>query len=284
MKDQIISSLELDIRIRKTILQTSKEAQKNYRSQKSCLDSNLALLTNTPVGLKLPSRKFKRLIGYLILYHYYPCERSVFAYFHIDLQDHLEETEAFWLKVLQEDKVLFLKWLEEQQTITLHQFYAGICNVTNLISLLDEIKFLFEEKLKAPRRVIRRKGYRDKGSLGPEDSRALRSEEGKDFYLLLYQLELEEKEMLRSDLCQLLREHLTEGRVLTDEQMVEFHLLSRKELQNEQSERNFTAEDYCKRRSREEVIRKEKETRRAAEITWIQDFESKEHTFESRKN
>ena len=282
MKDIEISTLELDTRISKIIISTSKNLRSTPDLQKSCRGSSLAsdeLLT----GLGFTQRKLKSLIGYLVLYHYFPFEASVYCYYHLDLQDHLEESESFWLSVLIEDKELFLQWLVEQKVVTLQQFFAGIVNTTFLLTLLDSIKFSFEEKLKKPKRVIRRKGYRDKGSRGPDDSRILNEELSNDFYLTMLQFEREERIRVRHQESLLLKEHLREGRVLTDELMLKFRLLEVKKGEtDEQSNTDSQIEDYCKRRSCDEIIRQRRKDQEAAERARIEAIESKGLTSESR--
>jgi hypothetical protein len=176
-----------------------------------------------PVGINFLSRKYKMLLSYLLIYHYYPLEASVLCYIHLDLLEILKKTESFWLCVLL-DKQNFLKYLEVQETMTLQQFFSGICNNKNIQQALDNIVLRFEEKLRKPKRIIRRKGYRDKGSLGNFDSKLRKQELENEFYFSLVQFEKEEKEALRSDYCTLLEEYLNEGRVLTDELLIEFKI------------------------------------------------------------
>lgn len=283
MKDIEISTLELDTRIRKIILSTSKKSRSTLDLHRSCRGSSLAS-DELPTGLSFSIRRLKPLIGYLILYHYYPFEASVYCYYHLDLQDHLEGSESYWLSVLIEDKELFLKWLAKQKIVTVQQFFAGIVNEENLLYLLETIKFSFEEKLKSPKRVIRRKGYRDKGSRGPDDSRALNEELRDDFYLTLYQFEQEEKIRVRHQESLLLKEHLNEGRVLTDELMLRFRLIEvKKGVQNEQSNNDSQIEDYVKRRSCEDLVRQRRKDQKAKERARIEAIESKSLTSESRK-
>jgi len=266
MKDRDLTTAELDVGIRRVVLKTVSQQEKENCLQKSCLDSDLALEHKLPIGLQFNSRKFKILIAFLVLYHYYPIDRTVFCYYHLDLLDLIESTESFWLSVLLKDKELFLKYLVEQRVMTEQQFYSGIVNVKNLRKSIEFIKFRFEEKLKHPRRVVRRKGYRDKGSLGSVSSSALKAELKNDYYLTLYQFQLEEREFLRSEMSTALREYLSEGRVLTDEQKIEFKLIPQKgNLQNE-SEGNFNVKDYCERRASEENLREEKKARREREL------------------
>lgn len=253
MKNQFVSSSEIDTKIRKTILKTQK-AIRTKDLQKCCLDRVLSdgekTETNSPIGLKFPiKRKFRLLIAYLIILHYYPLDRSLYCYFFIDLQELLEECWAYWLSVLL-NKDFFLKYLEVQEVLTMQGFCSSICNEAYLVETINQIRFRFEEKLVRPRRIIRRKGYRDKGTLGPHDLRVLKRELSEDFYLTLYQFELEQKRIIRQEQTTLLRDYLAEGKEISDELKVEFRLIPRKEvLTNERSERSFTAEDYCKQRA-----------------------------------
>jgi hypothetical protein len=281
-----ISALELDVRLRKICLKLLKRQRKRKDPQKASLDSSLAEKTEIPVGLKFLSKKFKDLLGFLVLYHYYPMEPSVYVYFHLDLQEQLEVTESFWLSVLLENKDYFLIWLEEQRTISAQVFFSGIANEKNLERLIRNIVFTFEEKFKKPRKLVRRKGYRDKGSLGPLSSRVLKKELKNDFYLTVLQYQIEEKALLRRDLSILLRDHLTKGRVLTQELLVEFRITSRKEDQSERSrcKGSTPEEDYCKRRALEDTLRAEKEHRKAVEAARTQASEPKVYFDESSKH
>jgi hypothetical protein len=148
----------------------------------------------------------------------------VWSYLYLDLLDFIKESPVYWFVVLLENQDLFLEYLVKQEVITEQQFFSGIVNVKNLEETLDSIVFRFEERLKKPRRLVRRKGYRDKGSLGSLSSVARRKELSDDYYLQWYQWYLEEKEILKSDHVSLFREYLSEGRVLTDDQMIEFKL------------------------------------------------------------
>lgn len=258
MKDSTITSQELDLRVRKVVLRLSKRLR-NSSSHRSCLDSNLASHRDLPTGVKFKSKKFKWLIGYLILLHYYPMEESVRAYTYLDLQDFIEESASFWLTVLT-DRDRFLKYLEIQEVMTEQQFFSGICNEANLEQQIQSICFLFEDKFKRPRRIQRRKGYRDKGSLGPEDSRVLRKEEKNDFYLSWYHWHLEEKREIHSQEVRLFQSFLDEGRVLTDEQLIKFHI-KKGEYSNEQ-ERESREEAYLKQRAPYFFDNKERKSRK----------------------
>lgn len=278
MKDSVITSSELDVKIRRIFLLLSRRRVEEKDPQKASLGQSLGRLKKLPVGVNFLSRKYKKLIEYLLILHYFPLERSVFCYVYLDLQDLLEETEAFWLSVLL-DKDLFLKYLVVQETMTEQQFFSGICNVSYLQEALRQIVFRFEEKLQKPKRLIRHKGYRDKGSLGQISTQALRRGVQEDFYLTIAQFQIEEEQILKSELCTLLEEFLREGRVLTDETLVLFKI-KKGEVQNERN-RNSEEQNYVIERSREKIIRKERKDRQTAERSRIQEIESGSSTFDS---
>jgi hypothetical protein len=199
---------------------------------------------NTIVGEKFLSKRYRDLIGYLILFHYYPIEETHFCYLYIDLQDHIKEIpESFWLSVLLENKELFLKWLVKQQTMTEGEFFGSIANENNLNYLMSKIVIQFEEKLRRPRKVIRRKGYKDKGSRANDSTLAIRQEESIDIYLTLNQLRIEEQREIRSLKLILFREYLDEDRKLSDEDLVTFKILKSKGEKANESKRNSKREN-----------------------------------------
>lgn len=273
--------MELDVKIRKTFSSLFKKLEEEKNPQKASLVSDLASMKELPVGVYFLSSKFKMLISYLLILYYYPLDESLYCYLYLDLEDLLKEnSSAFWLTVLLENKEIFLKYLSVQETMTEQQFFSGICNIRNLTEAINQIKLRFEEKFHKPKRLIRRKGYRDKGSLGSVSSSVLKQEMKNDFYLTLQQYLFEEKEILRSETCTLLREHLLEGRVLTDELLIDFKI--KKGKSNERTNQNSTTENYIKRRSREEIIRKERKDRAAAERSRIQKIETGDSATNSR--
>lgn len=257
---------ELDMKIRKVVVRLFEDVRQNNDCQKA--SHGIPLAPKQPVvGVKFLSRKFKEFIGLLILYHYYPMERSVLCYYHIDFEDMIERSESFyWLSVLLQDKDYFLQWLREQETIDSQVLYSGIVTIKFLKSILNSIVLRFEEKLKRPRKLVRRKGYRDKGSLGPLSSRTLKQECGNDFYLTACQFLREEQELIRQTNSRMLLEHFTEGRVLSDELKIEFRIIpSKEEDLNERDIRKSSEEAYCQQRANEAAIRQEREDRKAAE-------------------
>jgi hypothetical protein len=244
MLNSSISLDELDLKITKTVLRTHRVASREENlHQKGCPDSILAS-DQLPIGVRFSSKKWKRFLAYLVIYHYFPLEPTVLCYLHLDLEELLEESESFWLSVLIENKGRFLKYLLEQQTMTEQQWFSGICNEKFLRETIENIHLCFEAKLRKPRRVVRRKGYRDKGSLGDSSTRAIRQETQNEFALTLAQFELEERRKLNVLESRLLVSYLDEGRVLTDELLVKFKL--RKEILDG-TERKLDKEDVRKR-------------------------------------
>jgi hypothetical protein len=272
MLNSPISAVGLDAKIVKIFRDLSSELLEQQNRQKFCLDSDLASFKELPIGLEFREFKWKRMISYLLLLHYYPLESSVSVYMTLDLHELFGKTSTFWLSVLT-DKDLFLKYLELQETLTEQQFFSGICNKKYLKETLALIQFKFAERLNKPKRIIRRKGYRDKGTLGSDSSRALKRSISEDFYLTLAQYHSEMRELEKHNKCTLLEDFLKKGRVLTDEQKIEFRLKKGVNL-NENSTRESSVEDYCKRRANEDLIEQERKDREAAERTRIQAFEA----------
>lgn len=271
MLNSPISDLELDVKIMKVFSTLRLKSQKEKNLQKFCLVSDLASNENLPVGLNFLSTKFKKMICYLLILHYFPLDRSLFCYMVLDLQDLFETTESFWLSVLT-DKQLFLKYLEKQETMTEQQFFSGICNERTIRETISLISLRFEEKFSKPKRIIRRKGYRDKGTLGSVSSQAFKRGVNEDFYCSIVQFQKEQEEVLRSKLCILLEEYLLEGRVLTGELLVQFRL--RKDENHERANHRSEEENYLKQRSNEDTIRKEREHLKELERLRIQTIET----------
>jgi hypothetical protein len=240
------SSISLDVldwRIASTVAKSVRFAQKEHLHQKGCLGQSLAS-DELPVGIHFssPRKRWKKFLSYLVIYHYFPLEPSVLVYLHLDLQDLMEseDSQYYWMSVLIENKQRFLKYLQDQELMTEQQWFSGICNETYLLKTLKSISIQFEEKLRRPKRVVRRKGYRDKGSLGDSSISAIRQEMQSDVWLSLLQYELEEQQKLKQLESRLLVSYLDEGRVLTDELLVKFKL--RKEGINNESERESCKE------------------------------------------
>lgn len=185
----------------------------------------------TVVGEKFLSKKYKDLIGYLILLHYFEVDEKHYWYLMLDLQEHVETTGEFhWISVLSENKNFFLQWLESQQTISCNAFFGSICKEEVLYDLMNQIVIQFEETFHRPRRLVRRRGYKDKGFLASPSSRIIRSEVKHDAVLIDLQFQIETKRENRQVEKNLFREYLRGDRTLTDEQLLRFRILNLKEI------------------------------------------------------
>jgi hypothetical protein len=107
-------------------------------------------------------------------------------------------------------------------------FFGQVVNKQNLRRLMYTIVTQFEESFRRPRRVVRRKGYRDKGSLANDSVRAIRQEESVDIFLSLLHFQIEERRRIRSQETDLFREYITEGRDLSNELLIKFRILETK--------------------------------------------------------
>lgn len=245
-----LSIEDLEAKIRGVVLKTVSERARKNPHQKDRLDSSLAT-DNLPVGVKFSpehSRKFKNLLSLLIVYHYYPLERSVLCYLRIDLEDIISEIDkSYWLVALLENQERFLKYLLAQQTMTLQEFSSGVNNVTSISRAIDSCVLRFEQKLRTPRRIVRRKGYRDKGSLGDISSSVLKAELKDDFYLTLLQYQIEEKKLLKHWATQSLISYLDGTKELSDELLVEFRI-RKGDNTNVKSDYYTQVKDYIEQR------------------------------------
>jgi hypothetical protein len=265
MKDSIISSLELEVKIKKKVFKSlSKETGGEDILQESCLCRSLAK-NRLPVGLKFSSRKFRYLLAYLIIFFYFPLEESIFCYMYLDLQDFIRCSQAYWLCALTSNKDIFIKYLVVQKTMSEQQFFSGICNEQFLRQVLKSISLRFEERLRNPRRVIRRKGYKDKGSLGTLSSTALNKGVKEDSYLTMLQFLKEGNDELKSDKIQLLGEYLQGTRDLTDELLIEFRIIPGGK-ENEQTDRYSEIKNYIERRSNQKIVDQERKHRQELEL------------------
>lgn len=262
MKNSSISSTELELRIRKVtgdlLLLNLKEEHRTRKA--SPYNTHNVDEKRTIVGERYSSQKFYFLLAYLVLFHFYPIDEKHYFYCYVDLQEHiLKNPNTFWVSVLLENKDYFILWLVEQQTITESAFFGNICNVRSLTKAMNSITILFEKSLRHPKRVQRHRGYRDKGSLPSDSLKAIREEESKDIFISLAHYRIEEQRELRHLEVRLLREHFSEGRILSDEHLVKFKFIRRKEIQT--NERNTYPENPDKRGTSSEDDTEESESR-----------------------
>jgi hypothetical protein len=201
----------------------SKLSKGERRTQKASPYNTHHDKGSLPIGEQFKSQKFYILLSYLVLFHFYPIDEKHFAYLYIDLQEHIKKNHySFWLLVLLENKDYFLQWLVEQETISENAFFGNICSVDALIGAMNSITIRFEEEFHRPKRVLRHRGYRDKGSLPTGSSRIIAQEESSDIFLQLAEYQREEKKKILQGETNLLRLHFSEGRDLPSELLVKF--------------------------------------------------------------
>lgn len=228
MKNSTTSIEGIDIEIRKVVLKTFETLRKSNRNltQNASLDKSFpSEQSSKAIGVYFKKRKFRILLTYVVLFHYYPMDESLRCYFFLDLQDHLEDNpDSFWLTVLLEQKELFLRWLEIQETLTRNEFFSLIVNEQNLIETMSYVTLRFEDRLQRPRKLVRRKGYRDKGTLPDSSETARRQEVLRDAYLTQLQFTIEEKRDIRKQEITLFRDFLTKGKTLEPEHLMLFRI------------------------------------------------------------
>ena len=229
MRNSTLSLVELEKSIYSIVLDTHR----SFENEKSTFVSQKASPYNTPisekdlpVGEKFLSQRYKDLIGYLILIHFMPVDEKHYAYMLLDFIEHLRKNEqSFWLIALT-DQSRFLKWLDKQETLSARAFFSDICTKEKLISLMNSIVTTFEETFRRPRRPIRRRGYKDKGSRAPEDVRYRNEELRNSTELRDLQFSLEEKEESHLRDISLLRQYLDdEIESLTEAQLCKFRFI-----------------------------------------------------------
>jgi hypothetical protein len=228
--------IELDLKLGKTI----DRFQSSYRPEETRPQKASPCITRPgdklPVGEKFLSSKQKILLVYVIIFHYWKLDEKHYYYFYLDLQDHIKENpNSFWLYVLLENKDYLLKWLEVQKTIGEGELFGQLLGKENLQRTVESILIVFEETFRKPRRIVRRKGYKDKGSL-PRDSQAIiRREESVDRILSELQFQIEQERERKSQEIILLESFLAGERELSEEYLILFRIIKRKK-ENENDE------------------------------------------------
>lgn len=170
------------------------------------------------------SRKFKDILGYLIIYH---CadDEILKTYLFLDLEQFLRRNSQFyWTVALLKSKEYFARWLLDQQIISQRAFFGNICCIDHLRQCWNSIKFRFEKRIR-PKRTIRHRGYRDKGTLPALDSKVRREEEQKDCILLEEQIRAEELYVQQTEEIRLLEDYLSGGGTLEETLQVKFRIL-----------------------------------------------------------
>lgn len=224
MKQSNTSSSELEVKIKKVVLDVlqSSVAEKNNSHQKGCPCTTLAP-KKLPVGVNFLSRKWIKLLTYLVILYWYPLDEIIRPYYYLDLLDLFGESQFYWLEALS-TKELFLKYLDSQEWFTEQWFFSAVCNKKNIEDSLSLAVLRFEEKLRIPKRVLRRKGYKDKGSLGNISTRAQRWGVQEDYYLTALQFLREEQEEMHQEDVLALRYYLLGLRTLAGEDLTKFRL------------------------------------------------------------
>lgn len=220
---------ELDSEIFNCYHRIDRRESSTETGQTCCLDKPLPPNPDLDY-IQFRGRKWIEILGYLIILHY--CEDEVlYQYLRLDLQEFLEKNSQFyWTSVLVKSKFLFLRYLLDQEQISEKQFFSTICCQKNLEHCRSLIIYRFQKRVK-PKRTIRRRGYRDKGTLPHPDERIRREILRNSEYLRSLQLEIEETRLLRQKESSLLEQHLSEGRTISDELKLKFRL-KRKEKEN----------------------------------------------------
>lgn len=218
---------ELDNEILRIVLSSQREALKRkYSVQKSSPCNTHPFGGETLVSVRFSEQKYKYLLSYLVILHYWPLDEAVWFYLRMDLQEHIERNpNSFWLSALLESRDYFLEYLVKQQTMSRQKFFSSVCNKSNLILAFEGIALSFEEKLRRPKRIIRRRGYKDKGSLLNDSIRVIRKEEKKDWSRdLLQEIINLDKQAKQIDILHL-QEYLRGERILSDSQLIRFKII-----------------------------------------------------------
>lgn len=231
MKEQFVTVEEIQSQIEKTCRQTERFVQQNHFRQRSCL--GYALDPSSPlVGVRFLQRRWKRILGYLLVLHFYNLDTAVKSYIRLDLEELILGSEVYFFRPLLRPD-LFLKFLQVQTVMSFQQWCSGVSNRSYLVETLDLILIRFEERLRRPKRKVRHKGYRDKGSLGNVGLRTIQQEWRSDYLNRELELHIAEHQRLRQDEILLFESHLEEGRVLPDELLIKFHLRKEKDYERE---------------------------------------------------
>lgn len=101
----------------------------------------------------------------------------------IELEKIIEQrTESLWILSLLYSKSNLLLWLLESDHFHSREFFGNVLNPKESIRRIKSLKFVFLSK-KRPKRTIRHRGYRDKGTLPSLENNIRKSEQRKDVWL-----------------------------------------------------------------------------------------------------
>jgi len=226
LKDSNLSMLELDLKLGKTI----DRFQSSYRPEETRPQKASPCITRPgdklPVGERFLSEKQKTLLVYIIIFHYWRLDEKHFYYFYLDLREHIvKNPNSFWLIVLLENKDYLLRWLEVQQTIGEGELFGNLLGKEYLSRTVESILVVFEETFRRPRRVVRRKGYKDKGSLPRDSQGVIRQEEKVDRILSELQEQIEREREWKSMEISLFEGFLAGERKLSEEYLILFRII-----------------------------------------------------------
>jgi hypothetical protein len=226
-----LSQVELDSQLYSVFAKFSSSERRSDFAQNASPCKPFSSNGKLPESTSFLSSKWIHILGYLIIYHY--CSDEILrCYLFLDLADYLSKNpEFFWTTTLLSDKSLFLKWLLKQETISRKGFFGNIACVKNLDTCWSKIRFNFERRIH-PKRVLRRRGYKDKGTLLNPDQRIRRQILAESDLLCELQLTIEREREQRREDCLALEEFLLDQRQLSAEQILKFRLKNRKEIYN----------------------------------------------------
>lgn len=115
-------------------------------------------------------------------YCWYGTSSVLKSYIRLELQEVIEKRpESFWILNLLYSKSNLLNWLLISDLYHSREFFGNVLNPKESIQRCKSLKFIFESK-KDPKRTIRHRGYRDKGTLPSLESRIRKEELRKDVW------------------------------------------------------------------------------------------------------
>jgi hypothetical protein len=184
-------------------------------------------------SLTFARKNFNAALGYLVILH--SIERtSSWFYIRIYLEDFLRKSDHYWLIALLNEELLE-EYLKVSSVVS-RRIFSLILKREYIEQLLRDIQINFEREIR-PKRPIRHRGYRDKGSL-PDSSQVARRKqvEAMSFTILERKREInQQKHQLE---ISILESFLRRRGFLTAGQLLKFKIRTKKGLKNEQLNRN----------------------------------------------
>lgn len=152
---------------------------------------------------RIETKNFESLVYYTLFRFYHPVKEYGYLML-LELESQLEKNpEFFWLKSILSYKSLFLEWLLSTELISYRSFLGLIKNEKKIYDYNTSIVLCFQTE-RDPKRVQRRRGYRDKGTLPDYDAKAINLEFKKDWSTRLEQEEIESQREIRQDTISIL--------------------------------------------------------------------------------